>query len=64
MPMLKIELKPGQSLAIGDAIVTLEEKSGQVARLAVQADKSIPVHRIQSGSSVAQVAAQGLAKSA
>ena len=65
MPMLKIDLRPGESLSIGDAIVTLESKSGQVARLAVQADKSIPVQRVQAGHSVAQVAAsQGIQRPA
>lgn len=56
--MLKIDLRPGQSLAIGDAIVTLEAKSGQVARLAVVAPKSIPVKRVSEAPSVAQLAAQ------
>lgn len=60
--MLKIDLRPGESLTIGDAIVTLESKSGQVARLAVQADKSIPVQRIAPEPTAAQqVRAQGFA---
>ena len=56
--MLKIDLRPGQSLSIGDAIVTLESKSGQVARLAVEAPKSIAVKRVSEAPSVAQLAAQ------
>jgi len=56
--MLRIDLKPNESIQIGDAIVTLESKSGQVARLAVQADKSVPVQRVQQKPSVAQLAAQ------
>lgn len=46
--MLKIELAPGQSVRIGENIVvTLEKKTGQVARLAFQADRSIPIERVE-----------------
>lgn len=63
--MLKIDLRPGEAITIGDAIITLEAKSGQVARLAVQADKSIPVQRVQQQPGVAQlVAQQGIARKA
>lgn len=55
--MLKIDLRPGQSITIGDATVTLEAKSGQLARLAVEAPKSMPVARVQPAGSVAQLAA-------
>lgn len=44
--MLKIDLKPGQKLQIGDAVITLVQKSGQLASLVVDADKSIPVKKI------------------
>lgn len=61
--MLRIELKPGEAISIGNAVVTLESKSGQVARLAIDADKSIPVQRVQQQGSVAQmVAEQGITK--
>lgn len=58
--MLKIDLEPGQSVRIGDfAVVTLEEKSGQRARLAFKADRSIPISKIaQAASSDAQIAAR------
>lgn len=56
--MLKIELRPGEAISIGNAVVTLEAKSGQVARLSVQADKSIPVSRVRQQGSVAQTAAE------
>lgn len=61
--MLKIDLKPGESISIGNglAIVTLESKSGQVARLSVQADKSVPVQRSQQASGISKmVAEQGI----
>lgn len=49
--MLRIELKPGESVRIGDDIlVTLEEKSGQRARVAFSADRSIPIRKVKSGS--------------
>lgn len=61
--MLKIELRPGEAISIGSAIVTLEAKSGQMARLSVQADKSVPVHRLPRPSGVANmVAEQGITR--
>lgn len=45
--MLKLELSPGESVRIGDnVVVTLEKKTGQVARLAFEADRSIPIRRV------------------
>lgn len=58
--MLKLELKPGESIKIGDAIVTLEDKSGKVARLSIQADKSIPIDRVQTHQPPAMAARGGL----
>jgi sRNA-binding carbon storage regulator CsrA len=56
--MLRIELKPGESVSIGNiAVVTLEEKFGQIARLAIQADRSVPISRSEK-QSVAQIAAK------
>lgn len=63
--MLNIELRPGEAIAIGDAVVRLESKTGQIARLSVQADKSIPVRRVNEQSSIAKmVAEQGIAPKA
>lgn len=63
--MLNIDLKPGEAIAIGDAVVRLEAKTGQVARLSVQADKSIPVRRVHEQGSVAKmVAEQGITRKA
>lgn len=58
---LSIDLKPGESIAIGNATVTLESKSGQIARLVVHADRAIPVHRIDRSNAPARAAAHGLA---
>lgn len=57
--MLVLDLKVGESIKIGDAVITLEEKSGKNARLLINADKSIPVKRIQS-STMAQIAKGGI----
>lgn len=54
--MLKIELRPGEAIRIGDAVVTLESKSGQAARISVQADRSVPVRRIVKDNGAAQIA--------
>lgn len=62
--MLKIDLKPGEAITIGNATVRLEAKSGQVARLVVEADKSVPVQRVQQQGGIAQVAEQGIARKA
>ena len=40
---LHIELVVGQSITVGDTIVTLQHKSGQRARLLVQAPANTPV---------------------
>lgn len=59
--MLRIDLKPGESLSIGSGrntvIVTMEDKKGQVARLAFEADKSVPINR-SARDKVAKVAAR------
>ena len=57
--MLKIDLKPGESIAIGPhAVITFEEKSGKVARLAIRADRSISVDRVPKQQTSAQLAAR------
>lgn len=56
--MLKIDLRPGEAIRIGDAVVTLESKSGQVARLSVQADKSVPIGRVNQASGFSKMVAE------
>jgi sRNA-binding carbon storage regulator CsrA len=59
--LLKIDLRPGESIRIGDvAVVTLERKDGKIARLSIQADKSIPVSRTTSNSPAQIAAAMGI----
>lgn len=65
--MLNIDLKPGESISIGNgmAVITLESKSGNMARLSVKADKSVPVSRVQVNSSIAKIVAEdGIARKA
>ena len=42
---LHIDLKPGQSLQVGDTKITLERKDGQRARLLIQAPREVPIKR-------------------
>ena len=57
--MLVIELRVGESIRIGAATVTLDDKSGKIARLSIEASKDVPIQRIQS-TSMAQIAKAGL----
>lgn len=45
MTVLHIDLKVGESLQIGTATVTLEKKSGQLARLVVNASQDMPIRK-------------------
>ncbi|SEH89672.1 carbon storage regulator [Paraburkholderia hospita] len=58
--MLKLDMKPGESVKIGDAVITLEDKSGKVARLSIQADKSIPIERVNQSTPASIAAKVGL----
>lgn len=46
MALMRIDLKPGEKIQIGDATILLEQKSGQLARIVVDADRSIPVKKV------------------
>jgi len=59
--LLKIDLRVGESITIGNvAVVTLEEKSGKIARLSISADKSVPVVRSPKTSTATIAATMGL----
>ena len=55
--MLRLELRVGETLKIGEAVLTLEDKSGRTARFSIQAPQSVPIHRIERPT-VAQIAAK------
>ena len=40
---LKIDLRPGESLTIGNTTVKLVKKSGQLASLVIEADKGLKI---------------------
>ena len=46
---MHIDLRVGQSLRLGDAIVTLQGKSGRMARLTVRAPEAVQVRQQQPG---------------
>ena len=58
--MLKMDLRPGDSIRVGDAIITLEDKSGKVARIAFRADKDVPIRRVTQGRAARAAAETGL----
>ncbi|MGX0136344.1 carbon storage regulator [Cupriavidus metallidurans] len=59
--MLKLDIKPGESVRIGDiAVITLEDKSGKVARLSIDADKSVPITRVEKPTAARLAAKVGL----
>lgn len=43
MTKLHVDLKHGQVLLIGDTVIRLEKKSGQVARLLIEAAPDTPI---------------------
>lgn len=45
--MLKIDLRPGEEIKIGDAIVKMIHKSGQLACLVIAAPKTVPIERVK-----------------
>lgn len=61
--MLVLKMKIGETVQIGDiATITLSERDGNIVKLSIDADKSIPVRRV-TPSSQAQLAGQiGLGK--
>ena len=42
---MHIDLRVGQSLRVGDAVLTLQEKSGRLARLTVRAPGAVQVRQ-------------------
>ena len=59
--MLRIDLKVGQSIKIGDGIViTLDDKSGKTAKLAIDADPAIRVQRLPQATDASIAATHGI----
>ena len=55
--LLRLELRVGESVKIGDAVLTLEDKSGKTARFNIEAPEAVPIHRIERPTT-AQIAAK------
>jgi sRNA-binding carbon storage regulator CsrA len=47
MTTLYRDMDVGESIEIGDIIVTIEEKTGRKVRLKVEADRSVPIKGIK-----------------
>lgn len=45
--MMHVDLKIGESIKIGEATLTLDDKSGKVVRLSIDADIKIPIQRVK-----------------
>ena len=43
MPKLTADIKPNQAITIGDTTVRLERKSGQIARLVIDAPEQVRI---------------------
>lgn len=60
--MFKTDLRIGETIAIGDNVrITLEDKSGKIARIVVDAPKSVPIKRLERSSAADLAAKYGLA---
>lgn len=45
--MMHVDLKIGESIKIGQATLTLDDKSGKVVRLSIDADRAISIQRVK-----------------
>lgn len=43
---LNIDIRPGETLQIGDITISMVKKSGQLARLVINADKSVEIKHV------------------
>lgn len=43
MTKLTVDIKVGETLTVGTTTIRLEKKSGQLARLVIQADNNTPI---------------------
>ena len=50
--MMHVDLKIGESIKIGEAILKLDDKSGKVVRLSIDADRVIPIQRVKNEKTV------------
>jgi len=62
--MLRLDLRPGEGFELdnGRIVVRMESKSGQIARLAIEARKDVPIKRLDVESTSPRGARDGLSK--
>lgn len=59
--MLVLKIRIGESVKIGDfATVTLQERDGNTIKLAIDADKAIPVRKVASSTQAQLAGKMGL----
>ena len=59
--MLALKMRIGESFRIGDfAVVTVQGRDGNTVKLTVDADKSIPVRRVESSTQAQLAGKMGL----
>jgi hypothetical protein len=51
MSGLKISRQVGQSVMVGDCLVTIEKIKGKTVHLVFQAPRSLPIHRVKADES-------------
>ena len=44
---MKIDLRPGESITVGDIVIRMVKKSGQLASLVIDAPKSVQIKRAE-----------------
>ena len=49
---MHVDMKIGESIKIGEAILKLGDKSGKVVRLSIDADRAIPMQRVKDAKTV------------
>lgn len=40
---LKVDIRPGEALRVGNVTIRMVKKSGQLASLVIEADKDVPI---------------------
>ena len=50
--MMHVDMKIGESIKIGQATLTLDDKSGKMVRLSIHADRAIPIQRVKNEKTV------------
>lgn len=62
--MLRLDLRPGEGVDIdqGRVVIRLESKSGQTARVAIEANESVKIRHVTDVPTPAQLAQKGLSR--